>query len=79
MLVLTAGGNHLHGFEYSVMPDLSHQPFSSACIDQVDVVELIMGNKSNAMAFDYIRIKIILSYILPYITYIFNTVIITGI
>lgn len=55
--------------------------FEFACIEQADVVNAILKIKSKAVGIDGIHpifIKIILPYILPAITHIFNNIIVTS-
>ncbi|XP_059221030.1 uncharacterized protein LOC131995848 [Stomoxys calcitrans] len=52
-------------------------PFSFCCVDQTDVLNSILSIKSDATGTDGINprfIKIIMPKLLPYVTYIFNTV-----
>jgi len=56
--------------------------FSFSCVSPIEVLNSIKQIKSNAMGLDGICpkfLKIILPYILPFITYIFNTVLTTSV
>lgn len=77
----TVHSNKMYYRDLLVEPGRSANTFQYSCVYQDDVFLSCMAVKSNAIGYDNINpkfVKIILPQILPFVTHLFNTIIMSG-